>query len=109
MGKATGEKMNVGKAKEIVKKILHYIGVFLFGVGSALLLGSRIRNNGIGIDDDRGKQPDYSGEAEQIRNEARECREEIGEARNGIRDAREVATDTSRILQGVRERKKSVD
>ena len=101
--------MNVGKAKEIVKKILHCIGVFLFGVGSALLLGSRIRNYGIGIDDDRGKQPDYSGEAERIRNEARESREDIRASREGIRDAREAATDTSRILQGIRERKETTD
>ena len=99
--------MNVQKAKGIVKKIFHCIGVFLFGVVSALLLGSRVRNHGIGADGDRGKQQNDSGKIDSIGTGIRESRDRIESSREGIRDATEAVADTDRILQQIRVRKKS--
>lgn len=100
--------MNVEKAKGIVKKILRGVGVFLAGVFSALLLGSRVRNYGKSANSARTEQPDYSGEAGNIRTEIDGIREGLEGTRGEIKGAREAATDTSRILQEIRERKKSL-
>lgn len=94
--------MNVGKAKEIVKKILHFIGVFLFGVVSALLLGSRVRNYRDGADTDRGEREADTGSLE-------ECNERLAGIEEQLGEIESASSSTIGILEKVRARKRAPD
>ena len=108
--------MNVQKAKETVKKIVHFIGVFLFGVVSAILLGSRLRNHGIGAGTDRGEREENTGSLEECNERLDGIEGGIDECEGGLEGIEEqlgeiesASTSTIGILEKVRARKRTPD